>query len=582
VTTPLRVLILEDSEDDAALLVLALLDGGFSPVWERVETARDLAAAVDRQSWDVILAAYVMRRLTVRQALAVVRGRGMDIPLIVVSRKMGEETAVEAMREGAHDYVLKQNLARLVPAVERELREAAGRAARKRAETALRRLVKAVETVDIGITVTDLQGRIVYTNPAEARMHGYTTDELVGRSAHLLAPPPVRRGLTPRRLKELKGWRREGVNVRKDGTLFPVQLVSDAVTDTSGFPIGVVTCCVDISERKQAEDALRASEARYRKLFERNLAGVYRATAAGVILECNDALVRMLGWSGQEEVRARRVADLYFRRADLERFMQDLRRLGSLASYELRLRRRDGSVAWVLASASLLQEAGGTEIVEGTLVDVTDRKQVQQELEFQAHHDPLTGLPNRTLLEERLSLALDHAGKSGSGLAVLYLDLDHLKVINDTLGHDAGDALLRGLAEGVTGCLRREDTVARIGGDELVVLLPAVRTQGEAARVAQKILEAIAKGFEFEGHELFVTASAGIALFPQDGTDAGVLQKRADDALYRAKQAGRNAYRFSDAQAPASRSRPARSRGSVRMAMSPPAVRGHCSAGRSR
>jgi diguanylate cyclase (GGDEF)-like protein/PAS domain S-box-containing protein len=542
--TPLRVLILEDSEEDAALLVLALQDGGYSPVWERVGTARELAAAVDRQSWDVILAAYVMARLTIRQALAVLRGRGLDLPVIAVSRQEGEEMAVEAMREGAHDYILKQNLARLVPAVERELRDSAGRAAHQRAEDALRRLVKAVETVDIGITVTDLDGRIIYTNPAEARMHGYTLDELVGRSANLLAPRPLRRELTPHRLKELKGWRREAVNVRKDGTTFPVQLVSDAVTDASGLPIGIVTCCVDISERKKAEDALRASEARYRTLFERNLAGVYRATMQGVVLDCNDALVRMLGWSHHHDLRSRKVADFYYRAADLKRVTTDLRRQGSLASYEVRLRRRDGSAVWVLASASLLLDQGGTQIVEGTVIDVTDRKQAIQKLEFQAHHDALTGLPNRVLIEENLALALRRAEQTGSSVALLYLDLDRLKAINDTLGHDAGDALLRGLADRLTRCLRREDTVARVGGDEFVVLLPAVRTEEEAGKVAEKILEHVARRFHVAGHEVYVTCSVGIALYPQDGSDAELLQKRADDALYRAKQLGRNAYRF--------------------------------------
>jgi diguanylate cyclase (GGDEF)-like protein/PAS domain S-box-containing protein len=542
--TPLRVLILEDSEEDAALLVLALQDGGYSPVWERVATAGELAAALDRQSWDVILAAYVMARLTVRQALAVVRGRGLDVPFIAVSRKKGEEMAVEAMRQGAHDYVLMQSLARLVPAVEREVREAAGRTGRQRTEDALRRLVKAVETVDIGITVTDLDGRIIYTNPAEARMHGYTIDDLVGRNANLLAPRPLRRELTPHRLRELKGWRREAVNVRKDGTTFPVQLVSDAVTDASGLPIGIVTCCVDISERKKAEDALRASEARYRTLFERNLAGVYRATMQGVVLDCNDALVRMLGWSHHHDLRSRTVADFYYRAADLKRVMTDLRRQGSLASFEVRLRRRDGSAVWVLASASLLLDQGGTQIVEGTVIDVTDRKQAIQKLEFQAHHDPLTGLPNRVLLEENLALALRRAEQNGGGAALLYLDLDRLKAINDTLGHDAGDALLHCLGERLTHCLRREDTVARVGGDEFVVLLPAVRSEEEAGKVAQKILEHVARRFHVAGHEVHVTCSVGIALYPHDGGDAELLQKRADDALYRAKQLGRNAYRF--------------------------------------
>jgi len=547
---PLRVLILEDSEDDAALLVLALQDGGYAPAWERVETAAAMAAAIARQPWDVILAAYVMARLTVHEALALLRGRGLDLPFIVVSRKRGEEAAVEAMKDGAHDYILKQNLARLVPAVGRELRDAASRAARRQAEIALRRLAKAVETVDVGITVTDVQGRIIYTNPAEARMHGYTTDELLGRSAHVLAPVSVRRHVSPQRLWGLKGWRREAFNVRKDGTVFPVQLVSDVVTDASGTQIGIVTCCVDISDRKQTEDARRASDARYRKLFERNLAGVYRATADGVILECNDALVRMLGWSSQAEVRSRKVADFYFRRRDLKRVVDDLSRLSTLSGYEMRLRRRDGSAVWVLANASLLEDDRGPAIVEGTLIDITARKRARRQLEFQAHHDALTGLPNRILLEQRLALGLSHAESTGGGLAVFYLDLDRLKAINDTLGHDAGDAVLRCLAERLTHCIRRGDTVARVGGDEFVVLLPGVRTHQEAARVAEKILETIANPFQIEGQEIYLTASLGIALFPHDGTDAATLQKRADEALYRAKELGRNTYRFAS-QAPA-------------------------------
>jgi len=552
--TPLRVLILEDSEADAALLVRALCDGGYAPAWERAETAAALAAAVDRQPWDVILAANAMARLTVRDALAVVRGRELDLPVIVLSRQRGETPAtpaiaaieaVEAMRAGAHDYLLMQDLSRLVPALDRELREAAGRAARHRAESALRRLVKAVETVGIGITVTDAQGRIVYTNPAEARMHGYTAEELVGMRAQVLAPPPARQGVAPQRLAALKGWRRESFNMRKDGSLFPVQLVSDVVTDAAGTPIGIVTCCVDISERQQAEAAQRASEARYRKLFERNLAGVYRATVEGAILECNDALARILGWSSRAEVRSRKVAEFYFRKRDLKFVMDDLYRLGTLAGHEIELRRRDGSPVWVLANASLLEEGGGPVVVEGTLVDITHRKLARRQLEYQAHHDALTRLPNRALLEQRLAAALRHAERGGGGLALVYLDVDRLKAINDTLGHDAGDALLRGLGDRLTSCLRREDTVARVGGDEFVMLLPAVRTRQEATGIAQKILKALTKRFQVEGHEIQVTSSLGIALYPEDGRDAATLRRRADAALYRAKQLGRNTFRFS-------------------------------------
>src|SRR5262249_19780620 len=148
------------------------------------------------------------------------------------------------------------------------------------------------------------------------------------------------------------------------------------------------------------------------------------------------------------------------------------------------------------------------------------------------------------LLEERLALALRHAESSGGGLAVCYLDLDRLKVVNDALGHAAGDALLRGFAERLTRCLRREDTVARVGGDEFVLLLPAVRTRKEGAKVAQKVFDGIGRGIQVEGQELYVTISMGVALYPQDGTDGAALQRRADEALYRAKQLGRNRCRF--------------------------------------
>ncbi len=162
----------------------------------------------------------------------------------------------------------------------------------------------------------------------------------------------------------------------------------------------------------------------------------------------------------------------------------------------------------------------------------------------EAYHDPLTGLPNRALLADRLQQAIEHAQRAQGNLGLLFLDLDRFKIINDTLGHAVGDQLLRTVALRLRECVRAEDTIARLGGDEFMVLLADLSHAGDAGRVAEKILAHLAEPFQCEGHELAITTSIGISLYPENGTDAGVLMKNADLSMYRAKEAGRNAYRY--------------------------------------
>jgi diguanylate cyclase (GGDEF)-like protein/PAS domain S-box-containing protein len=179
-----------------------------------------------------------------------------------------------------------------------------------------------------------------------------------------------------------------------------------------------------------------------------------------------------------------------------------------------------------------------------TVRDVTERKLAEQKAEYQAYHDALTGLANRRLFQEHLSIALALAQRRNSLLAVLFLDLDHFKVINDSLGHTVGDDLLRHVAGRIREALREGDTVARVGGDEFTIVLQEVAQKEDAARVAQKVLHAISEPVELAGHRLYVTASVGVTLFPEDGTDAEALLKNADNAMYRAKAEGRNTYQM--------------------------------------
>lgn len=297
-------------------------------------------------------------------------------------------------------------------------------------------------------------------------------------------------------------------------------------------------------ERQEAEEALEASETRYRLLFERNLAGVFRVSLDGRVIECNEALARILGYAAREEVLGLQAGVFYFDPAERERFIRSLLERRTLANVELKLRRRDGSPVWVLENVILMAEEGGEPVLEGTLVDITDRKLAEQQIEYQAYHDVLTGLPNRMLFHDRLTVALAHAHRTHQPVVVMFLDLDHFKFVNDTLGHTVGDLLLKGVAERLTQTLREEDTVARLGGDEFTLLLSDLTTREAAARTAQKLLETIARPFTLDNHDLYITTSIGIAMYPQDGDDAETLLKNADSAMYRAKELGRNNYQL--------------------------------------
>jgi diguanylate cyclase (GGDEF)-like protein len=247
-------------------------------------------------------------------------------------------------------------------------------------------------------------------------------------------------------------------------------------------------------------------------------------------------------------VLSRTAGDLFFRPEDRERSLAHLREKGTLTNFELRMRRKDGTSVWVLENQTLLKgQKSEEDLVEGTLIDITDRKLAAERVEFHAYHDPLTGLPNRMHLRDRMHPALAQARRSGRGLAVMFLDLDHFKVVNDTLGHAVGDRLLQEVAGRLKECVREDDMVARVGGDEFILLLPSVGHAEGAARIARKLLDRVEEVFDADGHELSVTTSVGIALFPQHGDDEETLLRNADAAMYRAKELGRNGYQFCDA-----------------------------------
>jgi len=431
----LHVLFIDASADDAALLQRALQSGGFDVVARRVDTPAELRDALRQQAWDLVLLARAVPGLPVGDALAVLRGVDPDVPAILFSGRPGDETASCTLDEGAQDCIYKSNLARLLPVVERELRQAALRRGGRVATQAVRRV----------------------------------------------------------------------------------------------------------------ESALQQSEERFLQL-------------AANIPECFwliDVELRKVVYvnAAYEQIWGRRVEDLYKDRMDWLRHVhpEDFERVAEAAraaalgglNEDFRTVRPDGSVRWLhVRTFPIRDENGAVRSVGGVANDVSSFVDQQQRLTHLAHYDSLTALPNRLLFYERLSGAVALARRNGWKLGVLFIDLDRFKSINDTLGHIAGDELLRQIAGRLSGCLRESDTVGRLGGDEFAVILPELEDGQQASIVARKIVDALTLPVQLEGEDVFVTASIGITLFPDDADDLHTLLRNADTAMYRAKEVGRNNYQF--------------------------------------
>jgi diguanylate cyclase (GGDEF)-like protein/PAS domain S-box-containing protein len=298
----------------------------------------------------------------------------------------------------------------------------------------------------------------------------------------------------------------------------------------------------DVTARHQAELAMRESELKYRLLFEQNAAGVCIATIDGSILDCNDTFAAMLGYE-RTALTDTLVNALHERPHEREEVMDRLLEARTLESVELQLRKSDGERVWSLQNLSLVG-TGEDAVIHSTVVDISDRKRAEEQIEFHAYHDVLTGLPNRKLFTDRLTLAVTRSRRAGTPLAVMFVDLDHFKTINDTLGHTAGDDLLLEMSRRLQHCVREDDTVARIGGDEFTIVLSDLRHPEDAATIAEKVLQAVSEPMLLVGMPVEITASIGIALYPEDGSDAESLLRNADSAMYRAKESGRSNYQL--------------------------------------
>jgi diguanylate cyclase (GGDEF)-like protein/PAS domain S-box-containing protein len=419
-------------------------------------------------------------------------------------------------------------------------------------QEAVEELTHILENLQDAYYRTDAEGRVVRVSSSAKDFIGYEPHELCGRNlADFYVDPAARADFLAAMTAaggSLKGW--ETALRHRNGSTVWVSTHARFLRDEQGNVVGVEGVTRDITQEKAAQARMRTLSS----ALEQAADMVLISNRNGVIEYVNQAFCTSTGFKAEEAIG--QLPSILKSDRQSEAFYRDMWQTilaGEVFSNVMVNRRRDGTLYYEEKTITPLKDAEGriTHFIS-TGRDITERMQTQERLQYLAYHDVLTKLPNRALLMERLEHAADRSQRLGGRAALLFLDLDRFKVINDSLGHDFGDRLLQVIAERILKCVRAEDTVARLSGDEFAILLEGIDTPEHVADVARKLSDVLAKPFEVFDRELFVTTSIGISVFPTDGADAATLLKHADTAMYRAKEAGRNTHRFYSAEMSAS------------------------------
>lgn len=394
---------------------------------------------------------------------------------------------------------------------------------------------------------------MIFVSQGCAELTGYSPDELIGNSRvswEEITHPEDRERVRASIRRAMDNRQRFAVRYRivmLSGEIRWVLERGIAVTDEQDELVfeGFIE---DITAQQETHVALERAELRYRSIFEHASEGIFQTTSDGRYLAANPALARLYGYATAQELIAdlsdigRRLYVDSRRRDDFHHLME---LYGEVHDFESEVYRQDGSRLWISENAHIVRGPQGEFICyEGTVQDISERKRYQRELEYQASHDLLTGLSNRALLQDRIGQGIARAAELERRLALVFLDLDNFKLINDSLGHAAGDELLKQIAGRLRGSLHESDTVARLGGDEFVLLLNDHQQPGTVITVLEHVLQEIGRPVRLAGRDFHIGASLGVALYPDDGKDAQTLLKHADAAMYAAKGRGRNNFQF--------------------------------------
>jgi len=558
IDTPITVLLVEDASADAGLIQAGLAGGGAF----RVEWVTRLADALERLGRAGIDVVMLDLTLPDGQGLGVfdqVIEAAPDALILILSPARDEAVARLAVQRGAHDYLLKGHVdTHLLSRTLRYVIEC--KAARDALHNSEARFRAMSDASPLGIFVSDAEGSCVYTNAAYQRISGLSFEQTLGTSWSIAIHPEDRQ-------RVLADWhaaahsdaslRTEFRFQREDGSVVWTR-VNSAVMHDGTEPHGHVQTVEDITERKSTEFVLRAAEEALFEEKERaqvtlNSIGdaVLTTDLLGNVTYLNLVAEAMTGWSrgdalGRPLAEVFRIIDGTTRQAVVnpaQHALEEDRTVGLAA--DCVLIRRDGFESAIEDSAAPIHNRDG-QIAGAVIVfhDVSQSRATAVKMAHLAQHDFLTDLPNRALLTERLSQAIGLAHRHRKQVALLFVDLDYFKRINDSLGHASGDQLLRSVADRLVASVRASDTVCRQGGDEFVILLAEIEQPQDAAHIAEKLRAAFSAPHLVDGQELHVTLSIGISVYPDDGGTVDTVMQNADTAMFHAKASGRNNYQF--------------------------------------
>jgi diguanylate cyclase (GGDEF)-like protein/PAS domain S-box-containing protein len=402
-----------------------------------------------------------------------------------------------------------------------------------------------VENINDVFYALDNQGNITYVSPVVERFTMYKVADLIGKPfIPLVYPddlPALLESFNRLVAGQLEPW--EFRILDKDGRIIFVRTSSRSIYE-GGQVVGITALMTDITERKRAEQALRQSEEKYRALVENINDVFYTLDNQGNITYVSPVIERFSKYKVSDLI-GKHFSQLIYQ-DDLPALLDRFTRLlsGQLEPWEFRIVDKDGRIIFVRTSSRPAYENGEVVGITTLMTDITERKRMEQKLEELATHDFLTGLPNRALLADRFTLAAALANRNKARLAVMSLDLDKFKTINDTLGHAAGDQVLKTITARLTGLIRASDTVARIGGDEFILVMLETKRMEDATIIARRILDSFAEPLSIDGRQLVLSTCIGIAFYPEDAEDLETLIKKSDAAMYYSKGHGRNQFKF--------------------------------------
>jgi len=408
-----------------------------------------------------------------------------------------------------------------------------------------------IERAAIGIAHVDVEGRFIHANRWLCELLGYAREELVGMTVKQVSHPEDRDVTDGVRAKLRAGlidsFQTEKRYLRKDGSAVWFGLTISLKRGPLGEPLHDIAVMQDVSARKRAEEELRRSNERFRSLVNLSSDWFWEQDAEFRFTTFEGQGVADHGDVSVSAVIGKRpweLAGVVETSVDWEQHRARLLRHEPFRDFEYAYRDRKGKVHYISANGEpVFDERGAFAGYHGTTRDVTERKLNDERIRHLATHDGLTGLPNRVMFSQMLNFTIESSRRYGRRFAVLFIDLDGFKAINDSLGHEAGDTLLCEVAARLKKALRASDVVARLGGDEFVALLQEVAHHEQMAHAARKILSAVIEPVEIAGRACGVTASIGGSMYPDDAADERSLMKNADGAMYRAKQDGKNAFR---------------------------------------